>query len=254
MVCASWIREGVREIELARQAVGPMSKTVMSERTGPLVLIVLLVWPHYANDLYLILLGTRSVGMLWILDLIVYTLIPAATLFVLIRRGTLTLAGLGLGRAPRVAAIVLGVTYGILSYFFMMVILSYLRKVMPWHLLSGYDYPPMLPLRWVTVIYAALSAGLLEEVIYRGAVISQLRRKISSGGIVVLLSCLIFSGIHWGEGPSKVIATFLWGIVPGAWFHSMNETWGLIAAHTCYLLICAGVVPLTWIAIGLVAQ
>lgn len=79
-----------------------------------------------------------------------------------------------------------------------------------------------------------MSAGILEEIIYRGIVMGQLEKSGLSSSRTVLLSCLIFGGIHWGGGPASVIATCLWAIIPSVWYVRTRDLYGPIICHILY--------------------
>lgn len=203
-------------------------------------IILLLTWPLFLNDFYLIVLARNHLGLLWTLDVVFFFLVPTVTLVFLIRCGQVSLAEIGIGRPPTPLSIIAGIGLCVILFFFVPAIYSYSRGLMPWRLFTGYDFPRQQPLRSITMAYAALSAGLLEEIVYRGVVISQLRRHVRSGALVVFYSCAIFSGIHWGEGPAKMVVTFVWAIVPAVWFLKSRDLWGLVTCHSLYLFFSFG--------------
>jgi membrane protease YdiL (CAAX protease family) len=92
-------------------------------------------------------------------------------------------------------------------------------------------------LRWIGIIYASLSASILEELVFRGAVISLLERRIGSRTAILWLACLIFAGIHWCNGLGAVLLTFIWAIVPTIWFQQRREIWSLVVCHSLYDLV-----------------
>jgi len=203
-----------------------------------ITIIALLAWPLYANDLYLIALGNSRLGLLWSLDILFFLLIPTATLVWLIRSKRISILEIGLGSPPNAEALIAGLSLcAILIVLFHWNFDPWAGRMLPWRLYAGYDFPKDQPLRGCLIAYAALSAGFLEEVVYRGVVISQLRKNGKSAVYAVAMSCIIFGGIHWSEGPAKVLATGLWSVPLAFWYVKRKSLWGPIACHTLYDLL-----------------
>ena len=207
-------------------------------------IIGLLVWPLYLNDLYLIPLDNERLGLLWSLDLLFFFAIPTVTLLILIKRGRIKTSEIGLEGLPKaldflVGAAICAILLPTVSHF----LLSMLEAIFGGRLFVGYDFPDQQPVRWILIVYAALSAGILEEIIYRGVVISELERASLSPVLAVTISCLIFGGIHWGEGLGKVLAMAIWSVPFAIWFVRKRSVWAPIIAHSLYnLLIYSDVV------------
>lgn len=203
-----------------------------------ITIIALLAWPLFLNDLYLIPLGNTRLGLLWTLDLVFFVGIPSITLVFLVKTGRLTLQEIGLAYPPRPRSILAGLA---LCALLVLVIhwnfRPWIRSIFPWRLFPGYDFPPTQPLRGYVIAYAAITTGVLEELIYRGVVISQMRKAGRSAAFAVIVSCAVFAGIHWGEGPAKLIWTALWGLIPAIWFVRTRTIWGPITCHTTYIAL-----------------
>lgn len=197
-------------------------------------IIALLIWPLYFNDLYLIPIGNDWLGLLWALDVVFFFLIPAATLLWLFRTKRVLPSAIGLTAPFRFLSVVAGLA---LCYVLLVVVHGMLLprvNSLPGRLFMGYGFPPAQPLRLGLMLYAALSAGILEEIVYRGVVTTELEKHIRSPVAVVCLSCLVFAGIHWGEGPGKVLSTFVWAIIPTIWFLKRRTLWGPMVCHALY--------------------
>jgi membrane protease YdiL (CAAX protease family) len=202
-----------------------------------IAIIALLVWPLYLNDLYLIALGNTELGILWTLDIIFFLLIPMGTLVYLVRSKCISLREIGFASPPKPISILAG-----LGLCALLVVLDHwtlypMLNQIPGRLFVGYDFPTHQPLRGCLMAYAALSAGFLEEIVYRGVIISQLMKNGKSATFAVVASCVVFGGIHWGEGPGKVLSTGLWSIPLAIWFVKRKALWGPIACHTLYDLL-----------------
>ena len=197
-------------------------------------IIALLVWPLYLNDLYLMALDNTRIGLLWALDVVFFLLIPTTTLVCLVRADRISLREIGFAKPPQPISIIAGIALcGILVVLDQWTLFPLLNQL-PGRLFIGYDFPASQPLRILTMIYAALTAGLLEEIVYRGVVTTELKKHVRSPAGVVLLSCLIFAGIHWSEGPGKSISTSFWAIIPTIWVLKRRSLWGPIVCHALY--------------------
>ncbi len=201
-------------------------------------IIALLVWPLYLNDLYLIALGNTRLGLLWTLDVVFFMLIPVATLVWLFKSEIISLQEIGLALPPKIVSILAGFGLcALLIVLFEWNLHPWIESLLPWKLFSGYDFPKQQPLRGFVIAYAVVSAGFLEEIMFRGVVISQLMKNGKSAVFAVVISCLIFAGAHWGEGFGKLVWTALWGIAPAIWFVRSKNLWGPITCHTTYLFL-----------------
>lgn len=202
-----------------------------------ITIIALLTWPLYLNDLYLIAFGNTRLGLLWALDVVFFLLIPTGTLIWLIKNKWISVQEIGLAAPLKPISILAG---GGLCAFLVVTdhwTLYPILNQLPGRLYTGYDFPASQPMRMLTIVYAAVSAGVLEEIVYRGVVTTELEKHVRSPFAIVLLSCLIFACIHWNEGPGKSLSTFFWAIIPTIWFLKRRTLWGPITCHTLYDLL-----------------
>jgi len=115
-----------------------------------------------------------------------------------------------------------------------------------WHLggvLFGYDdfvfsFNLILPegqLRVPVVLYLALTAGFVEEVIFRGlfwTAISEWQFKRFKPFIYVFSSSLVFASVHWEQGMAGMLSSFAFGIVAAMFYLRLRNLWPMITAHT----------------------
>ncbi|MBN1673605.1 MAG: CPBP family intramembrane metalloprotease [Kiritimatiellae bacterium] len=207
-------------------------------------IILLLVWPLYLNDLYLIALGDAHPGVLWTLDVLFFLVIPVITIVCLAKSRVISLREVGFPGRVSVVSVLAGV--GVCA---LLIVVDrwqlhwWLRSVFPARLHPGYEFPEAQPLRGIVIVYAALTAGFLEELVYRGILTTELKKHIRSTTLVVVLSGLIFGGIHWGEGIAAVLDTFAWSLILAVWYVKRRRLWGPITCHVLYdLLIFSGVI------------
>jgi len=180
-----------------------------------LCLFTLISWPYFLNDLYLIPL-TRSANLplLWGLDVVFFCLIPAATLLVLFRRGYLRPAQIGLREWPDRTGWLIAIGAALAAHVVMTLNLEpFFHAELCCRVCGGYPFPAAGLAKWGTIFYAALSAALLEEIIFRGILINRLRLYIQHPWVIVIIAAAVFALIHWCQGPGKLVSTFLMGIL-----------------------------------------
>lgn len=87
----------------------------------------------------------------------------------------------------------------------------------------GYDLSlvPTVPLKWIVVVVSAMSAGICEEIGFRGYMQRPLETRYSPR-VAILISALFFTIVHLNKGwelAGMVLITFMGGILLGliAW-------------------------------------
>jgi membrane protease YdiL (CAAX protease family) len=88
--------------------------------------------------------------------------------------------------------------------------------------------------RFPVVLYLAITAGIVEEIFFRGLpllyVIERFPAKIPTRTYVVT-TALLFGSIHWENGGHEVVATFIYGVLAAAYYVKLRDLWPLIGAH-----------------------
>jgi len=194
--------------------------------------LALLFLPYYLNDFYMIRSTSLSMAAFWTLDVVVYSLTPLCFLVIFAKRGLLDLPKIGFPVRFSGNRIFYGAVFG-LAYFLIMATTldTLLARLFPPWLFSGYAFPSEEPQRALLILYAALSAGVLEEIIFRGAAITTLERFISSKQGVILCSSALFACIHWSSGWGAIIGTFLFAYPVSVYFQRTGDLAAPITAH-----------------------
>jgi len=82
------------------------------------------------------------------------------------------------------------------------------------------------------IIFISITAGVCEEVIFRGYVLTRLSLFFKNRYIPVVLSALLFSALHYKYNmPREYIFTFLIGMVFGLYYQNYGNIKPLIIAH-----------------------
>jgi membrane protease YdiL (CAAX protease family) len=82
-------------------------------------------------------------------------------------------------------------------------------------------------------ILAVLTAGVVEEILFRGYAVTRLAQLTGSLLLAGSLSTLVFAALHlplWGAGPS--LAFFIGGLATTAFFMWRRDLVAMIVAHT----------------------
>lgn len=197
------------------------------------------------NGLYLEHLAATPL-LYWCADLAQWVLIPAICLYALARFAAIGPRAYGL-RGPDAelpagslaVATVLACAVFALAYFGTSALAERWLPQAPPH----FSYAHLIPsgaMRVPVVIYFALSAGIVEEVVYRGLPLAALGAAIRERGVLpayVLVSATLFSSIHWEGGLIGLIPAFVVGVVAALLYLRIGNLWPLVIAHAQVNLI-----------------
>lgn len=175
-----------------------------------------------------------------IITLIAYALFALSiTVFFLVRRKNV-LTEVGAKKCP-VASLPMAALFGVTANY----LYSFLVGIIPWPdsiieahneayaLLDGSDGNILL-----TVVTVALLTGVLEEVVYRGLVMTRLRRSVHPA-LACIISALLFSLAH----PSilSAVYTAVFGLFLAMIFEKFSSVIPCIVAHAFFNLVaCIG--------------
>lgn len=179
-------------------------------------------------------------GILWSLDVLVFLVIPLTFLFACFKTGKLAWANIGLTEKNGVMDWFYGLILAVQLYIMGSFVRYVLLQVFPqWEIFGwfNYDFPSGMPWRALTIVYACLTAGIIEEILFRGILLEWLKNKGFSMGGAIFLSSMLFSLIHWCQGPVQLAVTFLFGLVMAATYNWSRNLLPLIIAHILYDVI-----------------
>lgn len=117
--------------------------------------------------------------------------------------------------------------------------LDWAVRLLPPNASPEFDYRQMIPppgprtglLRLLAVLYMALSAGLVEELLFRGLFRRMLPAGVAGAIAFVVLSPPMFALVHWEGGPTKLLYCYLWGISTCLMYLGTRNLWPLIVGH-----------------------
>ncbi|NOT00026.1 MAG: CPBP family intramembrane metalloprotease [Phycisphaerales bacterium] len=149
-------------------------------------------------------------------------------------------ASVGLCARPWWAMGLLGVGGGLLAFLTLFATMGMLYLMDPGVIEAFQDNPEkiaeQIP-RWPPVALLAVCAavGFYEELIFRGYLLTRLRRATGSAAVAVILSAVAFSAVHWGQQvPVIVIPLFGIGVVWAVLTLATRSVVPAIIGHTLF--------------------
>jgi membrane protease YdiL (CAAX protease family) len=107
-----------------------------------------------------------------------------------------------------------------------------------------FQYESVVPqsgmLYFVVVVYFALSAGLVEEFLFRGMLHKALAGMRQALPLFLLLSPLLFSLVHWEDGIANLVSTYIVGLFMALAYLGLRNLWPLVAGHVFTDLVWFG--------------
>ncbi len=98
-----------------------------------------------------------------------------------------------------------------------------------------FNYESIVPesgiLYLAVVIYFGLSAGLVEEFLFRGLLYHAFAGFQHSLALFLLVSPLLFSLVHWEDGLANLASTYVFGVFMAIAYLGFRNLWPLMLGH-----------------------
>lgn len=91
--------------------------------------------------------------------------------------------------------------------------------------------PNILLLKWLSALYFALSAGIIEELYYRGLLYKIVKSASHPRLLYLLLSPAFFAIVHWEQGMDGILSNYIFGMCAGLFYLKFKNLWPLILGH-----------------------
>jgi membrane protease YdiL (CAAX protease family) len=199
--------------------------------------ILFLSAPLLLNDFYMLIIAEDAFYWHFALDLLFYIGLQSLVVYLAWRWKWFTWRSAGLTTEKIWKQTLQGVLL-FLAVFLLATLLEILRQFITthfsWDIPAGghVTHPPWNAILSILyILYLSVSAGLYEELIYRGLVISQLRLVTSHDSFSIVLSSLIFALIHWSLGITIVTLAFIVGLFWGSIYIKNGRLLPLMIAH-----------------------
>jgi len=92
-------------------------------------------------------------------------------------------------------------------------------------------------LKFPVVFYLAATAGVVEEIFYRGIpykLIFESEGIVCKRFVYVMGTSIAFSAIHWDKGLHFLIGTFVFGLFASYLYLKLKNLWPLVGGHFVY--------------------
>ncbi|MEQ8663240.1 MAG: CPBP family intramembrane glutamic endopeptidase [Gammaproteobacteria bacterium] len=202
-----------------------------------LIIFALLVAPYLVNGVVNTWLA-RQAWMYWSFEFLCWAVVPGALLLLAHRVAGIDAAALGCRR--RVAG----------RDSWPLVVVASLLLAATWppcyealHALAARSFPPTPlfayedmtprnpPWRLLAVLWYALSAGLVEELIYRGYGWQVCRALPWPRACYLGPVPLIFAAVHWEAGIAAVLVAWVFGVLAALIYLALGNLWPLVVGH-----------------------
>jgi len=174
----------------------------------------------------------------WSFELLSWVILPATVMTVAIRFGGLRAADIGLslnvrGRRAVVLLLLICVVIGPVELYLYESAHTYFKHLFPGK--AFFEYESLVPAsgiaRFLVSLYFSLSAGIVEELYFRGLMFKAAGYFAQPVPVYLIVSPLLFALIHWEGGLANVAATLVFGIATAAVFVAIRNLWPLIIGH-----------------------
>ncbi len=205
------------------------------------VAVTLLTFLGLINGLYNPFLYQASPQAFWLLDFAHYWVVPLTVIYILYKKYGVAPRDYGLAGSNKTypawemvgagifVAIVLVITWNISWYIGLFFFGSDDLQ---------FSFNLVIPdgaLRVPVILYLAISAGFVEEVVFRGltwSAVSVMEIGRLKKAFYLILSSLLFAVVHWEQGLASVVGSFGFGFVAAAFYLQLKNLWPMIAAHS----------------------
>jgi len=208
-----------------------------AQRNLYLVLFGIGIFPFLING-YVNSVIFRTPSLYWSFELLTWIVMPIIVFMLAALNGGLRFVEIGLhgnvfGNRNYYLLALLCIAFGPLDLFIYEHALALFRAAFPGK--PFFSYQAVIPdhgvLRVMVALYFGLTAGIVEEMYFRG-----LFFKISGFfarplAVYLIFSPALFALIHWEGALSNVLATYVVGVFTAIAFVVLRNLWPLIVGH-----------------------
>jgi len=209
-----------------------------SAQRGRLLLLALLgIAPFLVNGVVNSLIY-RNAAWYWGFEMLTWIIIPGLVFYRVSKTPGLRLADLGYhcairGHRNRGLLLLACVAFAPLCYLVYSRSFAFFKQLFPAQPL--FEYESVVPdagiLYVLVVLYFGLSAGLVEEFLFRGLLYRALAECKHAPALFMLVSPLLFGLIHWEDGAANLLATYVVGLFLAATYLGLQNLWPLVIGH-----------------------
>ena len=209
----------------------------MAQRRWLLLCFAMGISPFLINGALNPILVERLI-LYWLFEIASWVFLPLLLFAIANRKAGLRLAHLGLhaevrGSKRPLLLFLLCVVSGPLYLFIYTESLEVFRQYVPGEALFAYQsvVPPGGISRVIVGLYLAVTAGVVEELYFRGLFHRIAESFPAPAAVYLMFSPTLFALVHWEGTPAAIPATFVIGLVASVAFLAARNLWPLIVAH-----------------------
>lgn len=200
--------------------------------------LVLLVFP-FVNGFYNPLLADKPL-LFWTLDILHFIVVPSSVAIFLFTQSGLRFDHIGLQWPKSITEWVKLSLHTIGFSLVFYVAANNLREFFA----NAYPSKPLFSYEWMipagitgsllTTFYFGLTAGFVEEFLYRGLLVKLFTQYGASSYVTVVAVACVFAIVHWESGVDAMLAAFFISVVITAYYARFRLLFPVIMAHLIY--------------------
>jgi len=192
------------------------------------------------NGVYNRTLAETSPWLFWLVDALGWIALPSMILFYIYRYYGISLHDYGLVNLNTPYKRREVINWSFLSTFILS-IYYFAFGWLAWRFIDAptnvFSYGGIVPegnLRYVTIVYFAITAAVFEEIFFRGLIwrlVYSSSIKFNKSIVYVVISSALFGAVHWENGLPEVVSTTIFGIVACVLYLRLRNLLPLVIAH-----------------------
>ncbi|HIF51992.1 MAG TPA: CPBP family intramembrane metalloprotease [Thiotrichaceae bacterium] len=202
-----------------------------------LTLIGIGIFPFMING-YVNSIIYQNHYLYWCFEIVTWVILPIIIFFIAMKFGNLSFSEIGIhtricGKRNLPLLMFICVIFCPFDYWLYRELIYFFQSIYPSE--SLFAYQSVTPnegfSRVIVAIYFGLSAGIVEELYFRGFMFRICQLFINTIPIYLILSPVLFSLIHWESGVANMLSTYIFGFIGALIFLWFKNLWPLIIGH-----------------------
>ena len=210
---------------------------VTSQPNRLLLLALCGIAPFMINGLVNSIIPQNTL-LYWCFELLTWVVIPSTVLYLVTRTPGFRFSDLGYhgticGQRKTGLLLLACVLFAPLCYWVYSTSYDYFIELFPAG--ESFDYDAVVSASGIfyfaVVVYFGLSAGLVEEFLFRGLLYRAFSGFPSSTVLFLVVSPLLFGLVHWEDGLANLASTYIVGVFMAIAYLGFRNLWPLVIGH-----------------------
>jgi len=196
------------------------------------------------NGFYNVTLANHPI-LYWTADIFAWMILPAILLTFAVKNNHLSfeMLGLKLSKYQIPVISIASIVACPLLYYSYSHAYEFAKSAFPVNYFNvDFSYQALIPkeppLSYLTTLYFSLTAGFVEEILYRSLFFNLFKKTVIQITIFTISSSIIFSLVHWEGGVHNLFPTLVFGFVACILFLLTKSIWPCIIGHCFVDIIC----------------